>query len=130
TDVTITLEYLADDYAEIYIDDILIDKPSVTNMTHSAHALKTLRLRAGRHCVRAEVLNNPAYNMAFCASGAITTASPALMLDGCCAGLVAPVPAKMTCTDVSADCDRITQLAPYYLLLCDPQRAADDPFYS
>ncbi|MBS1914046.1 MAG: hypothetical protein JST22_18815 [Bacteroidetes bacterium] len=123
----IQLTYLADDYATIYVDDTELDHPTESSM-HSSRSLDlTVTLSAGRHCIRAEVRNSPAYNMAYCCAGTITAVSATLTSDTCCAGEGAPIP---LCDTVPLSCEELVTLPRLYQFLYCSSRAANDPIYS
>lgn len=126
--VQISITYLADDYAQISLDGTVIDTPTESNMHSSRTYTGTVYLSAGRHCIRAAVRNDPAHNMAFCASGSITSVTATLASDGCCGDGTTPVP---NCGAAPVlDCARLATLARFHHLLCCPTRSLSDPIFS
>ncbi|MEO5928768.1 MAG: hypothetical protein ABIR47_02440 [Candidatus Kapaibacterium sp.] len=125
--VRIQITYLADDTADIYLDNTLVHAAGTTHMSASQSADVTLTVSVGRHCIRAEVTNNPATNMAFCAIGSITAITAMLLNDECCGDGNAPL---APCSDIPIPCDRIVALPRMFQFLCCPQRVAGDPLYT
>lgn len=126
-DVQVQITYWADDTADIYLDNTIVHLASTQNMPVSESQTITLAVTAGRHCIRAEVKNDPAFNMAFCATGTITAVTATLLADECCGDATTPLP---PCADIPLQCEKITALPRMYQFLCCPQRIAGDPLYN
>lgn len=126
-------EFYADDYVEFKLDGVLLQASVQSVMTHSETLDITRHVTSGRHCIQANVQNNPADNSALGIAGYIEDLSRHLSQDACCGGGTLPQldsTAVTICCDVDPSCDKLTSLPLFMQLLCGPPRAAGDPFYS
>lgn len=124
--IRLQMTFWADDRATIYLDNV----PEYDSVQGSMPAPETvdltLNVTAGRHCIRAKVKNDPAYNMAFCATGTITAVTATLLDDECCGDHETPI---LPCADVPIPCERIIVLPRLMSFLCCG-REPDDPIYT
>lgn len=125
--IRIQMTYLADDTADIYLDSTLVHSATTQNMHAPESVDVTLTVGPGRHCIRAEVTNDPEYNMAFSATGSVSGVTATLLADECCGDEGHPLP---PCSDIPVPCDRVVMLPRLVNFLCCTTRQVNDPFYS
>lgn len=117
--VRVVVEYWADDYAEVYLDGVLLSAPSQANMTHTVTYNQLRSLLKGYHCLEIKVRNQPAVNMALNARGYLEDLTGSLLKYECCTSTFVP-PATNLLSDVccgqTVDCDRLGELPRYMAL--------------
>lgn len=119
--VRVLIEYWADDYAEVYLDGVLLSAPVQANMTHTVLYNQVRSLLKGRHCLEIKVRNQPAVNMALNARGYLEDLTGNLLKYDCCPStFVAPTSNLLSdiCCGLAVDCDRLAVLPRYMDLFC------------